>query len=462
MTPGSEKELVEATSDDRMRLPTSRESIVIAAFVMLAFLVNGVWATSVLAVAGSVALFATLFAAWGTDGTASGLVRRTAPWLAFSLTTYAVVSIWFPGVQVVGRGFFWYLWWAVPIVATGFAVLIASDLIARGDLKNPRALFIACYLFLGLAIAAIAFSAIAAEVPEIDVLEMHLQGSEALWAGANPYTSIEVENTSPFEPDGAVISGYVYTPSVLIAYASAWRLLGDPRWATAISLAALVILLVRPWVTSGPRVTLARISTGLMIAALPFLELLINRGWTDALALPFFLGSALTWRSRPWLAAILLGVGVSTKEYFIVLVPLLLLIPDEFKWRRVAAVGGTVAAIYAPFVVWDTAVLLGQRAALGAAAHRSDSLGLAGLGIEVPALASIGIAVVVAIVFGLRQRSSVDLWLGAAAVLSVLFLTGFQAFINYWMVVIGLAAIVLSMRIERTGGQPSARSSPDD
>ena len=152
----------------------------------------------------------------------------------------------------------------------------------------------------------------------------------------------------------------------------------------------------------------------------------------------------MSWRKRPILAALLLGVAIASKQYFILLAPLLLLWNDDDRWRRVGVVAGVVVVTALPFALmdpqalWDAAVSVQFGRDL-----RPDSVNVIALGFHppqwLPAVAATGLG----LALGRRGGDGVEFAIGAAAVLSVAFLFGFQAFPNYWVLVVALAATAL-------------------
>ena len=72
----------------------------------------------------------------------------------------------------------------------------------------------------------------------------------------------------------------------------------------------------------------------------------------------------------------------------------LLFWPDEFRWRRVAVVVGTVLATALPFLIWDPRALWDATVALHLGSlPRPDSVNLVYLGIVVPQWLAIGVPI---------------------------------------------------------------------
>jgi hypothetical protein len=276
----------------------------------------------------------------------------------------------------------------------------------------------------------------------IDVLDLHISAAEVLLDGGNPYTEAEALDTGPNAGEGAVWVGYPYPPLTMIAYSGAYLLFGDPRWATVIAMAIVVILLVRPWVRLSRVQAGALVALGLALVAQPVLGHVIHSAWTDALALPFLAGVGLLWRKNPLMAAVLLGLAFGTKQYFILALPLLLVWGDDHRWKRFWIAGGVAALSIAPaFVIgpreaWDALVAAHLDTAL-----RLDSIGLAGLGWDIPFWLIVAASVAVALRMGWHGGSASRFLIALGATMAVTFILGSQAFLNYWFLV-GAVAIV--------------------
>ena len=436
-------------TNDLDLLPGQRkDALALGAVCLLGALLTGYPGSAVFAIGATTSLVIAMWRTWPAPSTTSGLLVLAGPLMAVAFVAYGWLSELLPATQTVGRDALTRLAWVVPVVV--LAGVVAYTSIHLPDMSDRRftSMRTASYVLLAVIVAAMGAAAVFGARARIDVLFMHFEAAQDLWAGLNPYESVVVPDTDPYAPAGSYIEGYVYTPTVLATYSVAWRLFGDPRWATVLSVAAFVLLLVRPWSVANRLSHLARISTALIFVSFPALELVFNRGWTDLLAAPFLLASSVVWRRNPVAAAVLLGVALSTKEYFVVLAPLLLLLTDSFRWKRALIVMATVLLTYAPFVLSDIGVLFRQSAALGEAAVRPDSLGFAGLGIAVPSLVSLALGMAVAVVASRGKQDLASIWLGAAAVFAVVFTTGFQAFINYWIFIVALILMAVHLHAE--------------
>ena len=303
---------------------------------------------------------------------------------------------------------------------------------------------------LGLALLAMIAvrSFIVIDPPMIDVILVNEAGAAAVADAENPYVSVEIPNTSPWA-DGATLDGYPYPPLALITYSASQWLLGDTRWVNMIALAVFVLLLVRPWAGQSPRAATYAAAAAIVAVILPSLTYLVRHGWTEPIAFPFLIGAALNWRKRPVLAAILLGLAIATKQYFVLLAPLVIFWNDEWRWRRTAIVGSVVFLTVLPFLVLDARAFWAAAIESGLGyAMRPDSLNVIALGIEPARWVAPALAFGVAMMLGRRGGDASSFVLSSAAVLGVGFLFGSQAFPNYWWLVLTLQL----MAFEKVGG----------
>jgi hypothetical protein len=170
-------------------------------------------------------------------------------------------------------------------------------------------------------------------------------------------------------------------------------------------------------------------------------------GWTEPLSLGLLLVAALLWTRRPLASAVLLGLALASKQYFIFLIPLLFLHQEEGQMRRGLIACGTAALTLIPALVVDAGLFIqatiGNLAGIG---FRPDTQSITGLladfGIEarLPVGVWIGVSSLFAVLIGRRSRTPGDFYLYSALVLGFSFVIG-QAFPNYWFLVMGMVAI---------------------
>ena len=301
----------------------------------------------------------------------------------------------------------------------------------------------------------------AATAPDVDVLTLHESAADAVRAGQNPYTHATAFDSSAGS-DGAVIEGYVYPGVTLVAYAGSDLLFGDPRWASVLAIVALVFLTVRPWRQMEKREAGAVVVLGLVLVTYPWLGTVFWFGWTDPIALPLLLAGALLWRRNPMLSAVLLGLAFGARQYLVLALPLMLFWDAEFRWKRAGIATGVAAIVQLPFLMmnptayWDQTVMRFLELPI-----RTDSMGLARFGLDLPFW--VVLAVVIGLAFWMaRGRGGPSRFLiGLSGVLAVAFLIGSQAFMNYWFFVAALAvsgvAVAVSpaaVEVEPSGGTP--------
>lgn len=299
-------------------------------------------------------------------------------------------------------------------------------------------------MFLGaVALAILAILAflglILLDAPRIDVLAGSEAAADALRNGENPYVVVEVPDTNPFAEPGSTFQGYFYPPVALVVYSVSDWVFGDVRWANILAIAFFLILLVQPRRSMTNKAAVFAAGGALAFVLLPFLGTALRHGWTEPLALPLLAGAVFNWRRRPMLAAVLLGLAVASKQYFILLAPLLLLWDDEYRWRRVGIVGGITAVTVLPFLLMDPQAMWDATIApMFGRSLRPDSSNIIAFGFVPPPWLGTVAATGVAVLLGRRGGEGPEFGLACAAVLGVAILFGYQAFANYWMLILGL------------------------
>jgi hypothetical protein len=325
---------------------------------------------------------------------------------------------------------------------------VVAWIAVRANLVVPRVRWVGA----GLLVAMIGLIGLiwvgGSERPDIDVLDLHVSAAEQLAAGANPYVTARAKDTSPRALPGDEVVGYPYPPLTMLPYVSSQWLLGDPRWAGVIAMAVGVLLVARPWEELSGRGSGALLAMGVAITLQPALGYVLRQGWTEPLAVPLLAGVGLLWRKHPAAAAVLLGLTLGLKQYWIVALPLLIVWSDAYRWKRfaiaasVAALSLLVAVAPNPAAAWESLVL-----DLLAVPARVDSLGFAGLGWDTPFPAMLVLVVAVAVWMGWRGGTATRFQLGVAATLATAFLLGSQAFINYWLLVATIAMVAVAVNV---------------
>lgn len=281
----------------------------------------------------------------------------------------------------------------------------------------------------------------------LDVNLLHTEAANAIANGENPYTdAVVVPDGSPFAEPGDQIAGYPYPPIAAVAYALGEWTFSEPRYT---SLAAWLVVLGLIGVSGIRRRRRDMVYLMLLLASVPGWPLILRAGWTEPLSLALMAGAFFTWE-RAGRSGTTLGLGLASKQYFVVTAPSLLLHRDSGWLRRliVAAVavalalGGGMLLDFPAF--WSAAIEFHT-----STPPRPDSTNLVGLlgafGVdwEPVAVLSLIVGLLVALVAGRRSRTRGSFTLVVALGLAASFLVATQAFANYWFLITGLCVLGL-------------------
>jgi hypothetical protein len=211
----------------------------------------------------------------------------------------------------------------------------------------------------------------------IDVQIFQHDGVAALLRGINPYTltfanpyslqeSILYYGTGLFDAEGRLLFGFPYPPASLLLVVPG-ALLGDVRLSMvgAVVLASMVV-----WRQAS---TAFERACAVALAVLPGAPLIMVNAWTEPLLVGLLatavVGMRRHWRATPYL----LGVLLVSKQYLVVILPLLWLLRGTARTsamglRGFAArvVGSALAvsvplAVWSPIAFWDSVVRLQLR-----------------------------------------------------------------------------------------------------
>ena len=274
----------------------------------------------------------------------------------------------------------------------------------------------------------------------IDVYLSHQSAAKAIQAGADPYgAAVRVPNTNPYVEAQEVIEGYSYPPLVLGVFGAAGIAFGDARWVTVVVVASLVAVTF----SSAHRDALALV---LMFFLAPIWRYFVFSGWTEMFSLVWFVLAARTWDDKPRASAVFLGLGLASKQYMILLLPLLLASKVDKKSVRLPVAFAAALVTFIPVVFWDPAgafdVLVVRPLGIG---FRPDTISLPGMlasfgiSLEVPRLVWLGIVAVAGGLIGRRVTDGSSLLVGSGLTLGIAFALSL-AFPNYWLLVAGLWA----------------------
>jgi uncharacterized membrane protein len=169
--------------------------------------------------------------------------------------------------------------------------------------------------------------------------------------------------------------------------------------------------------------------------------------WTEPLSIVLLLLTAVMWRKRPMWSAIALGLAIASKQYFLLLAPLLLLQKGEQRWKRfLVSVGVAVSTILIGLIPDPNAYLNATISNLSEIGFRPDSQSLSGLfasyGFDfyLPPVAWLALGLAFAVVVSPGAKSAADFVGRSGLILGLAFFFG-QAFVNYWFLVAALFAV---------------------
>ena len=279
-----------------------------------------------------------------------------------------------------------------------------------------------------------------------DVYLNHEAAGEALFSGEDPYgDAVRIPDGNPYTPEDAIIVGYSYPPPVLLTYAVMAEL-GDSRIISAV---AWLILLSVLAARSSKRDRLGEVSFAifLVLAATPVWPVMVFVVWTEPLTLLLLFAAFALWR-KSWLSsAIFLGLALASKQYFVLLLPFLLLMRVDERNKRLLVAGGTAILVLVPPLIVDAGAYLQATVInLLEIGFRPDSASLPGLlaavGNEfmIPRPMWIAMIAGLGIILAARTQTRADVALSFAVVLGFGFWTGI-ALPNYWFLVMGLAGL---------------------
>jgi hypothetical protein len=344
---------------------------------------------------------------------------------------------------------------AICLIAAGVLVGLARRARAgRAGAADRRALAVlAVVVGVGLLVTgAVAVRAMAGVGD--DVLWLHQSAAAALARGHNPYgAAVDVADGSHFAAPGARIVGYPYPPPTALAYALGTWLFGDARWTSLLAFALLVAALGRRAARTRPATRAAELAAvGLLLASVPVWPRVLAEGWTEPLSLAAFGAAALLWR-LPVASSLALGLGLASKQYFLLAAPCvaLALLAEARGRLRLLVTTATVACATLPaLIVAPSAFVRAVVVFHVTRSPRPESTGLAWLLCRLwPSgawVTSLGVATVALCWTGgaaLARRSPAGRgpWGAMALVLGAGFWLSPQAFSNYWFLEVGLAVL---------------------
>lgn len=349
-----------------------------------------------------------------------------------------------------------------PTVFVGLAIVLTmSALLLAFSPPKSRAGFVWLTVVVLVVVGSVGFLVVRATAGfGIDVVELHYQAANVMSHGVSPYgAAVEVINGSPVAAPGSTIVGYPYPPVTAVLYAIPVWSFNEPRWT---GLAAwLVFLAILAFKAIGLR-SVSTATAFLALAALPAWIFVMQAGWTEILTLGLLAAAIGLWEKHPLMSSILFGLAMATKQYFLVLLPLLVLHP-QLRGRRSMLILSTVAVTIIPLAIFDPAgawhALVGFHATTPPRPDSANLVGLLsylGVTVTLPLAFVIGLPLLVASLLARRGKGIDDLLISMAVVLSIFFMFSSQAFANYWFLLAGLCGLAWAF----TQGGPAKIGAP--
>lgn len=296
-----------------------------------------------------------------------------------------------------------------------------------------------------------------------DVYRAHFAAGQALAEGKNPYSDAVVFHSgNPFVPEGTVVTGYPYPMPALALY-GVTAIFTDPRLVSLVSWLGIASALA---IYAHRNKAHRDLTLGVLVlfAATPVWRMTLFIGWTEPLSLGILLGAlAGISRKRRW-GWVLLGVALASKQYFVLVAPLLLVYRDD-SGKRPGWIALGIAAILsvAPAVLGPrdyVSAIVGNLANIG---FRPDTQSINGLIYDlghdfvIPITVALSTVALVTILI-VRSSDHTQPWSAGVLVLALTFLTT-SAFPNYWLLVsvlTGFSALVCASGYQYRRSQPAS------
>lgn len=290
----------------------------------------------------------------------------------------------------------------------------------------------------------------------VDVYLMHQAAGEALLAGHNPYgEAVRVPNGSPFAEPGSMITGYPYPPVTAVSYGLVGGV-GDSRVVSLIAWALVAGWLAVHAIRRDERSQFA-LAVLLIAVTAPVWPVIWFAGWIEPLSVVLLLAALLLWRDRPVASAILLGLMLATKQYFVFLAPLVLMHGAQ-RMRRATITLATVAMTVVPFALADPSAYfqatIGNLLDIGFRPDTQSVSGLThelGLTFELPNALWVAAGIGFIALIARKSETPGDFAAYVALGLGFAFVIG-QAFPNYWWLVMATTAIAAVLKVGEGAG----------
>ncbi len=284
--------------------------------------------------------------------------------------------------------------------------------------------------------------------PPIDVFNAQMESADALARGENPY-AIQISVGSFWDPkwygsgmveNGHAKFGYPYPPLTLLMAMPGYALFSDTRYAQLLALSGTALLL-----GFGLPGLIPKLAACLYLFS-PREFYVLEMSWTEPFIVLFMAATLVTAVRRPALLWIPLGLLLASKQYVVLLIPLVwLLMP---RWRDylslIAKSAALALAVSLPFALWnlpafwDTVVALQFHQPFRMDALSFSVTAVHRLGTTPPQwlpFLMMGLATAAA----LRWNPRTPAGFAAAAALALFLFVSFnkQAFANYYSLIIG-------------------------
>jgi hypothetical protein len=287
--------------------------------------------------------------------------------------------------------------------------------------------------------------------PYIDVYVFHQTANKALLEGKNPYVQTPPNIYGDMEYYGARFGtpeklniGNPYPPLTILLDLLGSLLTGDVRYLHLLAILAAGLLMMRMLPDKGA------LLIGYIFLYTPRLYFIVEQSWTEPLVVFFVVIVVWSMLHRPKWRDILLGLMMASKQYMLLMFPLIFKLfppgtPRKSMVRSSVWVLGTGFAVTAPMAFWNLPAFLWNVGAFQwYQVFRMDALSYAALyakwtGYQPPQVIPIlllGLALVMAGLF--CKRSPAGFASGVAFCLFLFVAFSKQAFSNYYFLVLGI------------------------
>lgn len=305
----------------------------------------------------------------------------------------------------------------------------------------------------------------------IDVAEFARRGAAALLRGDNPYAMwipnvFNAAETEVFYAPGVVEGGFVtygypYLPAPLVASIPG-HLAGDIRYVH-IACVVVVACMARRWADDAVGRMVATV-----LAAAPMATVVVLNFWVEPVMGLFLVAAAGSMLAGRRGSGVWTGLLLCSKQYLIVILPVLWVVRLVSGWRSVLTAVGLAGGVILAFFAWDPSAFIRSAVLFQfEQPFRDDSVSLlpvvADLAGRPPtwlsSAVSLGVGAGTCLLISTRLRADATTYLlGVGLPLLAMVLVSKQAFTNYyWFIGTALAlAVVTSSPRRRPGRDPGA------